>query len=203
MYDKSADLQQQKINITDVIMLIIREIASRTALFRHIDVTRVLVCISSNKSRRRGATFGKLVPLRFKDGATTLRYRGRTYTMPKVVSGGMEQLYIIYFYYPKFFNMPPMEKLRVIFHELYHISPDFNGDIRRLCEVKASHGGSRKKFDLLFENEMKEFYGYISGTPYMNFLGMDTAALERSFKKVYGRRLKVPKPLAAGAAQKL
>ena len=44
---------------------------------------------------------------------------------------GVEMLYILKFYLPRFQNEPFEEKLTTIFHELWHISSDFNGDIRR------------------------------------------------------------------------
>jgi predicted metallopeptidase len=200
---KSETLRREKINLTDVLTLIIREIVSRVETFHHIDTDRMLICAASNKSTHRGATFGKLVPLRFKDGAAAVRYRGKGFCMPRVLNNGVEQLYIIYFYYPKFFNLPPHEKLRVIFHELYHVSPEFNGDIRRMSRGKASHGGSRKNFDRLFEEERRDFFEYVAATPFMNFLDMDALLLEQTFGRVRARRMKVPKPMPLPAAQKL
>jgi hypothetical protein len=191
-------LKLPEINLTDVITLIIQEIARRGGNFSHVDARRVLVCMASNRSNASGGTFGKLVPLRFKDGAETLRYRGKLYTMPRIVHGGVEQRYLIYFYHPRFFNLSPLEKLKVVFHELYHISPDFNGDIRRLAARKASHGGSRERFDDLFEDDVREFYAYIQTTPYMNFLSMNARVLRASFEKISARRMKMPAPIAVG-----
>ncbi len=187
-----------EINLTDVITLIIREIALHCEAFSHVDARRVLVCMATNRSNASGGTFGKLVPLRFKGGAGTLRYKGRLYTMPRVRHGGVDQRYIIYFYHPRFFNLSPIEKLKVVFHELYHISPDFNGDIRRLAARKASHGNSRERFDEFFEDDLRKFYTYIEKTPYMKFLGMNARALRGSFEKVSARRMKMPKPIVVG-----
>jgi hypothetical protein len=107
----------------------------------------------------------------------------------------VDQRYLIYFYHPRFFNLSPSEKLKVIFHELYHISPDFNGDIRRLAAHKASHGASRERFDDFFEHDLTKFYAYIEKTPYMKFLEMNARALRLSFEKIKGRRMKMPKPV--------
>jgi len=188
-------LKLPEINLTDVITLIIQEIAHRSETFAHIDVHRVLVCLASNRSNSRGGTFGKLVPLRFKDGAETVRYRGRLYAMPRLNHRGLEQRYLIYFYHPRFFDLPPLEKLKVVFHELYHISPDFNGDVRRMGKRKSLHGGLRERFDELFEEEVREFYAYIKKTPYMKFLNMNARALNASFEKIGARRMKMPKPV--------
>ncbi len=184
-----------EINLTDVITLIIQEIALRCEDFSHVDTRRVLVCMATNRSNASGGTFGKLVPMRFKDGAETLRYRGKLYAMPRLRHGGVDQRYIIYFYHPRFFNLSPSEKLKVIFHELYHISPDFNGDIRRLAARKASHGASRERFDDFFEHDLTKFYAHIEKTPYMKFLEMNAHALRISFERIKGRRMKMPKPV--------
>ena len=88
-------MKLHEINLTDVITLIIQEIAQRGGNFSHVDVRRVLVCMATNRSNAGGGTFGKLVPLRFKDGAETLRYRGKLYAMPRIVHGGVGQRYLI------------------------------------------------------------------------------------------------------------
>ena len=191
-YRKSA---QNNINITDTLTNIADLIIHQTSIFKHIDKNRILICLSSNRGNRRGGTYGKLVPLRFKDGSESLQYRGKIYAMPKVVNNKINQLYIVYFYFPKFFDIDPYQKLRVIFHELYHISPEFNGDIRRMGKVKASHGHSKKQFDSLFENELKTFYKYISKSEYINFLRMNGKSIHKNYHNVYCRRMKVPKPV--------
>lgn len=191
----------EKLNLTDVLTLLVSEISRRVELFSHVDAGRVLVCLSTNRSNGRGGTYGKLVPLRFKGGSEALRHRGARYRMPRVMCRGVEQFYIVYFYYPKFFDLTPVEKLRVIFHELYHISPDFSGDIRRLGRVKCSHGRSRKNFDSLFEGDLALFYRHIARTPYMRFLEMDTAMLRKVFPRMIGRRLKMPRPASTGPDQ--
>lgn len=190
----TARSRKNSINLTDVLTLIMQEISLHCGSFRHIDIQRLLVCISSNRNGR-GATYGKLVPLRFKNGAETLRYRGRIYTMPHLMAGGVRQMYIIYFYHPKFFNLTAGEKLRVIFHELYHINPDFNGDIRRMARVKSAHGGSKEHFDRRFDDELQSFFAYIARTPFINFLNLDVKGLTQCFSRIYGRRMKLPHPV--------
>ena len=56
-------------------------------------------------------------------------------------------LYIVYFLVPRFFNLPLREKLITIFHELYHVSPGFDGDIRRFPGRNYAHGASRKRYN--------------------------------------------------------
>lgn len=182
------------INLTDILTDLTGEIVRRTDLFRHIDMERVVMCVSSNRGGR-GGTFGKLVPLRFRDGADLLRYRGGYYAIPRVVNNGIPQLYAVYFYVPRFFDLGPAEKLRVLFHELYHIGPAFNGDIRRMGGVKASHGSSRKRFDAHFEGELRDFIGWAMRSPHKTFLESDMRTLRKGFDRIYARRMKMPRPV--------
>jgi hypothetical protein len=188
-------LKKQKINLTDILTDLIKQIAVHSQFFSHIDASKVVVCLGSNRRNGRGAIYGKLVPLRFHNGADILRFRGKNYTIPDIVSNDLSQLYALYFYIPRFFDLPAEEKLKVIFHELYHISPDFNGDIRRMGKVKKAHGSSKKRFDLKFETEVKLFYEHISKTAYMDFLRMDSRSLHNNYR-IYARRMKIPKPVA-------
>jgi hypothetical protein len=104
-------------------------------------------------------------------------------------------LYLIYFYTPRLFSLKPLDKLRVIFHELYHIHPSFNGDIRRLGANKASHGHSKKKFNDLFEAELYSFYEHIKDSRHYAFLEMDMRTIHAQYRSVLCRRMKLPKPV--------
>jgi hypothetical protein len=187
-------MPQDSINISDVLSLIVHSAIEKCSLFSHIDMSKCHICVSSSRNGR-GGIYGKLVPLRFENGERILLYRGKKYYIPEVKIKDKEILYIIYFYMPKFFNLPAKDKLNVIFHELYHISPEFNGDIRRLGKVKAAHGHSKKHFDTHYEDELDEFFSYIKGTPFMNFLQLDEKGLRKNFKKIKSARMKVPKPV--------
>ena len=183
------------IDLTEIITRIIQEITATSNQFSHVDVNRLLVCLGSNRRNGRGGTLGKLVPLRFEKGAQVLKYRSRYYTIPEVIQDGVTFLYLIYFYMPRFFDLDPDEKLKVIFHELYHISPDFDGDIRRMGAVKKAHGHSRNKFDLLYEEDLISFREHIRQTPLIDFLELDSKSIFKLYRTVTGRRMKHPKPI--------
>lgn len=191
----AAARPEGEINLTQHLTSIIDEIVRHSPSLAHIDVAKVLVCIGSNRSGRRGGMYGKLIPLRFENGTEIVRYRGRYYSLPAISHNGADCLYIIYFYMPKFFDLPWKEKLRVIFHELYHISPRFDGDIRRMGVVKTAHGHSKKHFDSLYAGELTAFAEHIRETPARLFLEMNTGALYSRYRKVTGVRMKSPKPV--------
>ena len=181
------------INLSETLTLLIHEAVKRYPSFGHIDLGRVQVCIASNRNGR-GGTYGKLVPLRFRDGSPLVRHGGKIYRMPEIVMNGLPLLYIIYFYMPRFFDLAADEKIRVIFHEMFHISGEFNGDIRRMGAVKAAHGHSREHFDSHFRDEIADFRDYIRGTPFYNFLCLDSRGLRSCFHDVNGVRIKMPRP---------
>lgn len=187
--------REDEINLTEILTSIIQDIAGSVPSLQHIDVERTLVCIGSNKTGKRGGTYGKLVPLRFENGTGVLKYHNRYYGIPEVIHDGRSYLYIIYFYMPRFFNLSFEEKLRVIFHELYHISPEFNGDIRRMGAVKKVHGHSKKRFDTLYAEELKSFITSLRNERHINFLKMDSRSIFSRFDVVTAMRMKNPRPV--------
>ncbi len=184
----------EEINLSEVMLHLIHEISSSVPVFSHIDVRNVTVSIASGRNGR-GGICGRVVPLRFQGGHPVIRHGDRFYRMPEVVRDGVPQLYIIYFYMPRFFDRDAREKLRIIFHELYHISPLFNGDIRRMADKKAAHGHSREAFDRQFQAECEFFYNRIESSPYMKFLSLDSRGLIGTFRKIRSVRMKLPKPV--------
>lgn len=188
-------MNEDSINLTDILTLIINDMIISTDEFRSFDLNRMLVCCASNRKDGRGATYGKLLPLRFKDGSEIIRHNGRYYTIPKLRVNDIEILYVIYFYIPKFFNLSAKDKVNVMFHELYHISPEFNGDIRRMGKVKSAHGHSKKSFEEKYIEYSDIFFDKIKDTPYYNFLNMNAGDIRKHFKKIKYRRMKGIKPV--------
>lgn len=192
---KQSPRPDDEINLSLALTAVIHDIVRSSESLSHIDVDSTLVCVGSNRGGRRGGLYGKLIPLRFENGSQILRYRGRIYTIPEISHNGRTCLYIIYFYMPRFFDLPLNEKLGVIFHELYHISPRFDGDIRRMGTVKKAHGHSKKHFDTLYDAELRSFIDTIDATAHYPFLALDTPALYRRYRRVTAVRMKHPRPV--------
>lgn len=183
------------INITDCLTAITASVINSSPLFCNFDINRILICTSSNKSNSRGNIYGKLVPLKFKNGEDTLRYNNKYYKMPSIKFNDNTLLYVIYFYVPKFFDLSVKDKLNVIFHELYHINQDFNGDIRRMGEFKKAHGFSRKNFDLNYEDELNSYYNLLKqNDKAFSFLNMNMDSIKKNYTKIYSQKMKLPKP---------
>ena len=94
---------------------------------------RVAVSFSQARSGTRAGMYATLTPLRFPGGRIHTVRRGRKWGMQKVKDhNGEEMLYILNFYLPRFLDLPFREKLDTVVHELWHIGPKFDGDLRAL-----------------------------------------------------------------------
>jgi predicted metallopeptidase len=96
---------------------------------------------------------------------------------------------------PKFANLPFDAKLNTIIHELYHISPDFNGDIRRFPGPKYAHGYSLKKYAERVVSLKKRYIALSDGDRPTGFLEMDLEQLEMEYGRVVASRIKQPRPV--------
>ena len=137
------------LNLTLELERLIADITARIDEFRHVDPSRVMVCVATTRGGGVHGTYAKIHPLRFENGSrTTLVKRRRSSVRCEVTPvsrQGVEMLYVIYVLVPRFLNLPLREKLITVFHELYHVSPAFDGDIRRFPGKNYAHGSSRKK----------------------------------------------------------
>ena len=153
-----------------------------------------LVCLSSNRDGSKGATYGKVVPLCYLNGSQSVIYKNQKYTMPLVKKNNNIIKYLLYIYLPKFFDLSVKGKLYVLFHELYHINPNFDGDIRNMGNFKRVHGYSIKYFNSFFIKELEDFEKYIKLTSYQNFLEMDHNFFKNNYLSIKGFKVKIPKP---------
>src|SRR5204863_1988667 len=122
-------------------------IAQRVEDFEHVRMDQVAVTFAQ---ARRRVTYGlqaKLTPLRFEGGELVTRRRGKLWTIQRWYAGDVEMMYILTFYLPRFLEQSFREKLITVMHELYHISPVFDGDIRRLPGHYHVHPHSQKEYD--------------------------------------------------------
>jgi hypothetical protein len=121
---------------------------ARMGELSHIEMSRVAVSFCQTRKAVLHGMFASLTPLRFAGGATTTVRRGRELTIQRVCDrGGREMLYILSFYLPRFQNLDFREKLITVLHELWHISPDFSGDIRRHAGRYHAHTHSQSEYD--------------------------------------------------------
>ena len=185
------------LNVTAELERLIAHIAANHQEFRHLDPARVLVCVSSTKSGGVHGTYAKIHPLRFEGGETvTVMRRGRrsyTCTMPTITHQGREMLYLIYFLVPRFLNLPLRDKLITIFHELYHISPEFDGDIRRFSGRNFAHGSSCKRYNALMARYVDEYLDVPGTDEKIAFLKGNQIEIRARHRAIVGRKMAAPR----------
>jgi hypothetical protein len=188
-----ASIRPEGFDFTAAMRCLCVDAIARLPVLGHIRMDEVAVAFAQARRRVSHGLQAKLTPLRFEGGSLYLRRAGRTWTLERLYDGRREMLYILTFYLPRFFDHSFREKLITVFHELYHISPAFDGDIRRLDGRYHVHSHSQRAYDRLMERLVDE---YLASAPPPELLGF----LESSFRglcarhgTVVGRRVTSPK----------
>jgi hypothetical protein len=154
--------------------LVCQDMTSRLPELAHIDLSRVAVCFCQARTRTSHGMFASLTPLRFAGGEETTIRRGQRMTIQRLFDpDGREMLYVLSFYLPRFMDLEFREKLITIVHELWHISPRFDGDIRRHTGRCFAHTGSQKQYDAEMDRlaqrwlslgPPEDLWGFLTGT---------------------------------------
>ncbi|MDO4568930.1 MAG: hypothetical protein Q4D38_00935 [Planctomycetia bacterium] len=164
------------------------------AALEHIQMDRVAVGFCQTRKDVRHGMQASLTPLRFENGSLTSYRRGRKYTLQRILNEeGIEYLYILNLYLPRFLENDFKEKLVTIVHELLHISPEFNGDIRRFEGRCYAHSSSQKDFDAYAELLAKLWLAKNPPRELYDFLHFNFQELNQKYRGIIGRRYPTPK----------
>ncbi len=175
---------------------LIADISRRCQAFNHIDSRKILVGVSRSRNNKKHGLQAKLVPLKFQGGRRVIQAAGDWYCkMPKTMHDGREILYAIYFCLPRFQNLSFDEKMMIIFHELYHINPAFNGDIRRFPGKYYQHSRSEKEYDRIAESLSKRYLNSRHSRRWTRFLRLRHEDLRQRYGEVTGLHLRLPEPI--------
>lgn len=134
-------------DLTGAVGRLCTDISRRCPELGHIDPTSLLFTVTPARNRSRYGLQARVTPMRFAGGATVRQYRGTGYQVQRYFHDGREVLYLVTFCVPRFLDQPFDEKLVTVFHELYHIGPRFDGDLRRHAGRCAYHTHSKKGYD--------------------------------------------------------
>jgi predicted metallopeptidase len=160
---------------------------------------RVAVACSQTRKRIAHGLYATLTPMRFEGGRTSTVRRGRQFTAQRLFDvHGRELLYILRFYLPRFMETDLLCKLTTIIHELWHISPEFDGDLRRHGGRCYVHTQSQKQFD---GHMQRLACRYVAGSPpeqTVAFLRLSFRQLTQQYGRVYGIRVPQPKLIPVG-----
>ena len=168
--------------------------AARLPEFAHVRMGQVAVAFCQTRSATVYGLYATLTPLRFPGGATETVRRGRRYGIRRLYDpSGREILYILSFYLPRFLDLDFRQKLTTTAHELWHISPQFDGDVRRYEGRCYAHSASKRQFDRLSQALAER---YLAAQPLETsyaFLRANYRDLVDAHGHVYGTRIAAPK----------
>jgi hypothetical protein len=170
------------------------DMVTRAPELAHIDLARVAFSFAQARKRVPHGMQASLTPMRFEGGSFTTQRRGRTWTVQRLKDpSGTEMLYILTLYLPRFMDQPFEEKLATLVHELWHISPEFNGDLRRHAGRCYAHSSSQAAYDVEVDRVVAHWRTLNPPEQLMAFLRLDFDELNRRYGRVFGARIATPK----------
>lgn len=170
------------------------DMVGRLPQLRHIDADRVAIGFSQTRKPVSHGTYATLTPMRFAGGEAEVVRRHRRWTVERLYDGsGREMLYILRLYLPRFVNLPFREKLTTLMHELWHIGPRFDGDLRRYAGRCFVHSGSQRNYDAYVECLADDWLSLHPPAAVYDFLHADFQELVRRHGRVYGTKIRTPK----------
>jgi len=190
---------QPSFDYTAAIAAVCGDMCFRIPELRHIDMSRVAVGFSQTKNSAPFGVFASTTPLRFENGESVQHRRGRFWTLQRHFRpDGIEYLYILYFYVPRFIELPLSQKLDTIVHELYHVNPLFNGDLRRFAGRRFAHG-SKKRYDQIVDGLVQNWLKSNPPDDLWEFLCYNYRDLTAKYGTLSGTRIPFPKVIPAKA----
>ena len=135
-------------HFTDHIWRLCHDMTRRVPNLGHVDMSRVAVSFTQTRSAVQHGIYATLTPMRFAGGQLHTIRRGKQWGVQRLYdTSGREMLYILRFYLPRFLDLPFRQKLITTAHELWHISPRFDGDLRRFAGRCYAHSASKENYD--------------------------------------------------------
>jgi len=159
---------------------------------RHIDVSRLLIGMTQARTGRRHGLQARVTPMRFRQGRLARRRRGELYQVQRYFVEGREMLYLVTFCLPRFLDQDFDDKFVTLFHELYHISPEFDGDLRRHAGRCALHTHSKRLYDAHMAHLARIYLSNGANRSLHDFLRLNFAQLLHRHGSVVG--VVVPRP---------
>ena len=192
---------QHSFDYTSAIAAVCGDMCFRIPELRHVDMERVAVGFSQTKNSEPFGIFASTTPLRFENGKSFHQSRGRLWTLQRHFRpDGREYLYILYFYVPRFIELPLSQKLDTIVHELYHINPLFNGDLRRFAGRRFAHG-SKKRYDQIVSRLVQSWLKNNPPNDLWEFLCYNYRDITAKYGKVSGIRIPFPKVIPVNSVE--
>lgn len=171
---------------------VVIDIAIRCEAFRHLQVPRILLTVTQARAGSAHGLQARVTPLRFPSGTLTRQRRGVPYHIQRYFLGEHEYLYLMTFCLPRYLDQEFDQKLVTLFHELYHISPAFDGDLRRHAGRCQYHTARQRDYDRGMVRYAREYLAMRPDPRLLGFLRMNFAQLQDRHGSVTG--VIVPRP---------
>lgn len=173
---------------------LVGDMVHRLPELRHVDLDRVAISFSQTRKPVAHGMYASLMPMRFADGQLETERRGRRWTIQRLYGpSGSEMLYILSLYLPRFLDLSFREKLMTVVHELWHIGPKFDGDLRRFDGRCFAHTGSQKDFDAHAARLADRWLALAPPLPVYGFLRYSYRDLVTRHGRVFGTKIRTPK----------
>ena len=182
------------------VRLLCADVVRHCEELRHIDVSRLLIGVLQARSGRRHGLQARVTPLRFHGGALTRRRDGVPYQVQRFFVDGREMLYLVTFCLPRFLDQDFDDKFITLFHELYHIGPAFDGDLRRHDGRCALHSHSKRLYDSHMAALARAYLSNGADRGLHEFLRLNFAQLRHRHGAVVG--VSVPRPRLLPVSEK-
>ncbi len=133
--------------LNDLFASLMHELCGAIYEFARFDLSRVKISVGTSRSRSKHGVWAYVTPLRYVGGG--LYRKGLRRGVPgvytyKLGSEDLEAqtapLYLVTILVPRFFYLSFEERIETIVHELYHMHPEFRGDLRRFPKPHIHHG---------------------------------------------------------------
>jgi predicted metallopeptidase len=171
---------------------LVMDIAIRCADYRHLQVPRILMSVTQARDTTLHGLQARVTPLRFHGGAVTKPRRGVAYQIQRYFRGDHEYLYVMTFVLPRYLDQDFDQKLVTLFHELQHIGPTFDGDLRRHEGRYAYHSHCQRAYDKQVAHIAREYLQTKPDPSLFNFLRMNFTQLQARYGSITG--VVVPRP---------
>jgi Putative phage metallopeptidase len=171
---------------------LVMDIAIHCPDFRHLQAPRILVTVTQARAGSKHGLQARVTPLRFPHGALTRMRRGVPYHIQRFFLGAHEYLYLMTFCLPRYLDQDFDQKMVTLFHELYHISPVFDGDLRRHDGRCQYHTPRQRDYDHGMAQHARAYLAGNHDVSLHRFLRLNFGQLQERHGAVTG--IVVPRP---------
>ena len=181
-------------DFTHHMRLLCQDMVGRVDSLGHIEMARVAVSFSQTRRATTHGMYASLTPMRFADGKAHTIRRGKKWGVQRLDGpDGREMLYILNFYLPRFLDLAFREKLTTVMHELWHIGPKFDGDVRRFEGRCFAHGASQNRYDAMVDILIDQWMSAEPPESVCEFLRGGFRDLVARQGPVFGQKFPAPK----------